>query len=409
MASEAAKVAWNSAPMIGSLRIICDLPAFLITVVITWVIYVGIKESKRTTNAMVILKMAIIVLVIVAGAFYVKPGNWQPFLPNGIGGVLSGTAAVFFSYIGFDAISTTAEECRNPQRDLPKAMFNSLIICTIIYIVIALVLTGMVSYKELNVGDPLSFVFSTLHNKYADVIAGVVAVSAVIATASVLLVFQLGQPRIWMSMSRDGLLPPIFARIHPKFKTPSFSTILTGFIVGIPALFLNLQVVVDLTSVGTLFAFVLVCGGILKLQTARRRAGTDSIPASKFKTPYVNGKWIVPLMFLIAVFLFEKFYPGGISGFFSMQSKLGLTGWEAFRLKVPYLMFATVFAVTAVLSFVKNYSLIPVLGFLCCTYLLCESGTSNWERFLIWLVVGLCVYFLYGSKNSKLGKKAYNK
>src|ERR1043165_1192859 len=190
MGSDAAKAAWQNAPSFGNFKLICDLPAFLITAIITAIIYVGIKESKRSTNIMVVLKMAIIAVVILVGLFYVKPSNWRPFLPNGMGGVLSGTAAVFFSYIGFDAISTTAEECRNPQRDLPKAMFNSLIICTILYIVIALVLTGMVSYSELNVGDPLAYVF---HAIGMDWLAGVIAVSAVIATASVLLVFQLGQ------------------------------------------------------------------------------------------------------------------------------------------------------------------------------------------------------------------------
>jgi amino acid transporter len=395
-----AKLAWLNAPAMGGLKLICDLPAFLITVIITWIIYVGIKESKRSTNAMVVLKMAIIVLVIIAGAFYVKPSNWHPFLPNGIGGVLKGTAAVFFAYIGFDAISTTAEECRNPQRDLPKAMFNSLIICTIIYILIALVLTGMTSYTNLNVGDPLASVFNQLHGPITDKIAGIVAISAVIATASVLLVFQLGQPRIWMSMSRDGLLPPVFSRIHPKYKTPSFSTILTGIVVGVPALFLNLKVVVDLTSVGTLFAFVLVCGGILRLQVLRKR-GVE-IPVSKFKTPYVNSRFIVPALFIVAVILFVKYYPGGFSSFFNFRNEKGIVTWHVIREKVPYLLFTTVFIVTAIMSFIRSYSLIPALGFLCCTYLLCESGTTNWERFLIWLVVGLCVYFFYGSSHSKL-------
>lgn len=395
MATEAAKAAWNNAPVFGNIRLICDLPAFLITVIITWIIYVGIKESKRTTNAMVILKMAVIILVIIAGAFYVKPENWSPFLPNGISGVLSGTAAVFFSYIGFDAISTTAEECQNPQRDLPKGMFNSLIACTIIYVIIALVLTGMVSYKTLNVGDPLAYVF---HANNLNWLAGVVAVSAVIATASVLLVFQLGQPRIWMSMSRDGLLPPIFSRIHPKYKTPSFSTILTGVVVGIPALFLNLNVVVDLTSVGTLFAFVLVCGGIIRLQEQKKKAGVQVVPDSKFKTPYISSKWIMPVLFIIAVVLLEKFYPGGISGSLRLQK----AGWEGIREKVPYIAFSIVFVITTILSFLRSYSLIPVLGFLCCTYLLCESGTSNWERFLVWLIIGLIVYFLYGRNKSKL-------
>ncbi len=395
-ATAAAKLAWANAPQIGSLRFICNVPAFMITALITWVIYIGIRESRRSTNIMVILKIAIILLVMIAGCFYVNTANWTPFLPNGIGGVLTGTSAVFFSYIGFDAISTTAEECQNPQRDLPKAMFYSLIICTVVYVLVALVLTGMTSYTHLNVGDPLAYVFSTMNSKWANYIAGIISISAVIATASVLLVFQLGQPRIWMSMSRDGLLPPIFARIHPKYKTPSFSTILTGFVVGVPALFMNLTVVVDLTSVGTLFAFVLVCGGILKLQNDPNRL------QSKFKTPYVNGKWIVLVMFVASIVLFQKYYPGGFSGYLNFNDAKGHVTWEVIHTKVPFFLFGITFLVTTILSFIKNFSLIPVLGFLCCTYLLSESGTTNWERFLIWLVVGLVLYFVYGFKHSKL-------
>lgn len=397
--SEAAKLAWQNAPIVAGVKFICNIPAFIITGIITWIIYIGIKESQRTTNIMVILKIAIIILVMVAGAFYVNTSNWTPFLPNGIGGVLAGTSAVFFSYIGFDAISTTAEECKDPQRDLPKAMFNSLIICTIIYVLVALVLTGMTSYTNLNVGDPLAYVFSAMNSKWANWIAGVISISAVIATASVLLVFQLGQPRIWMSMSRDGLLPPVFAKVHPKYKTPSFSTILTGLVVGIPALFMNLTVVVDLTSVGTLFAFVLVCGGIIRLQHDPHRL------ESKFKTPYVNAKWIVPGMLVLALVLLQAYYPGGVAGAFAISNPSGDVTWEAISSRVPFWAFGIVFVVTAVLSFLRNYSLIPVLGFLSCAYLLCESGVSNWERFLIWLVVGLLVYFLYGRKHSRLLKQ----
>ena len=396
-ATDAAKLAWANAPVIGGLRFICNIPAFMITALITWVIYIGIKESRRSTNIMVILKIAIILLVMIAGCFYVNTANWTPFLPNGIGGVLTGTSAVFFSYIGFDAISTTAEECQNPQRDLPKAMFYSLIICTVVYVLVALVLTGMTSYTHLNVGDPLAYVFSTMNSKWANYIAGVISISAVIATASVLLVFQLGQPRIWMSMSRDGLLPPIFARIHPKYKTPSFSTILTGLVVGIPALFMNLTVVVDLTSVGTLFAFVLVCGGILKLQNDPNRL------QSKFKTPYINGKWVVLVMFVASIVLFQVYYPGGFNGYLRFSDAKGNVTWDVIRTKVPFFLFGITFLVTTILSFIKNYSLIPVLGFLCCTYLLSESGTTNWERFLVWLVVGLVLYFVYGYKHSKIG------
>jgi amino acid transporter len=385
LGSPEAVSAWNGAPSFGNFRLICDLPAFLITVVITAVVYVGIRESKRLTNGMVILKMAVIALVIIAGAFYVKPANWHPFLPNGIGGVLGGTAAVFFSYIGFDAISTTAEECKNPQRDLPRGMFYSLIVCTIVYVLIALVLTGMVSYKTLNVGDPLAAVFEAVNQPQ---IAGIVSVSAVIATASVLLVFQLGQPRIWMSMSRDGLLPPIFSRIHPKFGTPSFSTILTGLVVGVPALFLNLQVVVDLTSVGTLFAFVLVCGGILRLQNHPGR------PAGRFRTPYINGRYWVPLLVgILAAVLYNT-------------NRARLQAWDGnvTREQVPYLFFAIICLGTVIQTIRRSYSLIPVLGFLSCSYLLCESGTSNWERFLIWLLLGLVIYFIYGRRKSRLAR-----
>lgn len=392
--TEEAQQAWANAPQLAGLRVICDLPAFLITIVITYVIYIGIKESKRMTNGMVILKLAIIALVIFAGAFYVDTQYWTPFLPNGINGVLGGTAAVFFSYIGFDAISTTAEECKNPQRDLPKAMFNSLIICTVIYVIIALVLTGMTSYKFLNVGDPLAFVFGNIQNSYfAQYLSAIISIGAVIATASVLLVFQLGQPRIWMSMSRDGLLPPVFSKMHPKYKTPSFSTILTGFVVGVPALFLNLDEVVKLTSVGTLFAFVLVCGGIIKFHNTPNR------PHASFKAPYVNGKWIIPALFIVACILFYVLNAGHLS-------EVILGGPEQPLVeRVPYFAFTILFLVIAVLSFLHNYSLIPVLGLLSCSYLLCESGTTNWQRFLLWLGIGLVIYFLYGIKKSKLAQQ----
>ena len=271
--------AWTSAPQIFSFHLVADLPALFIIILITALVYRGMKESKNASNLMVVVKLAIILLVIAVGIFYVDTENWTPFAPNGISGILKGVSAVFFAYIGFDAISTTAEECKDPQKDLPRGMMWAIIICTLLYIIIALVLTGMVNYSELNVGDPLAFVFEKLYLKW---MSGIIAVSAVIAMASVLLVFQMGQPRIWMSMSRDGLLPKKFAKIHPKFKTPSFSTIVVGFVVAVPALFMNLTMVTDLCSIGTLFAFVVVCAGVLVLQNQ-----TD-IPRGKFKTPYIN-------------------------------------------------------------------------------------------------------------------------
>jgi amino acid transporter len=339
---------------------------------------------------MVMVKLAVIVFVIIAGAFYVHPANWSNFMPNGFSGVMSGVSAVFFAYIGFDAISTTAEECENPQRDLPKAMFNTLIICTILYIVLTLVLTGMTNYSKLDVADPLAFVFQSQGTKVTNWFAGVISVSAIFVIASVLLVYQLGQPRIWMSMSRDGLLPPIFARIHPKYKTPSFSTLLTGVIVGVPALFLNLDVVIALTSIGTLFAFVLVCGGVLVLESQPNR------PESKFKVPYVNSKFIVPILFVVAVALIALYVPEHFQGLFHKEG-------------LPMLIFWIVALIVTLFSFFKNYSLIPVLGLLSCFYLMAQESHTNWYRFLIWLVIGLCIYFTYGFKNSRLSRSIAGK
>jgi amino acid transporter len=378
--------AWQHAPKVGGFHIIMDIPAFFIVILITYIVYVGIRESRTANNIMVMIKLAIILLVIIAGAFYVSPGNWHPFMPNGFSGVMSGVSAVFFAYIGFDAISTTAEECKNPQRDLPKAMFYTLFICTALYIVLVLVLTGMTSYTKLNVADPLAFVFQDQHSRLSNSLAGIISISAIIVIASVLLVYQLGQPRIWMSMSRDGLLPPIFARIHPKYKTPSFSTIITGVMVGIPALFLNLDVVIALTSIGTLFAFVLVCGGVLILQRQPNR------PESKFKVPYLNGKYIVPLVLLIAMVLVYLKVPGYYQDLFRKEG-------------MPMLVFFIVAIVVSVYTFLKSFSLIPVLGLLSCFYLMAQESHTNWYRFVIWLVIGLVIYFTYGRWNSKLVKK----
>ncbi len=379
--------AWINAPHLGNLKLIADIPALAIVFLITWLVYTGIKETRRATNWMVAFKIIILIAVIAIGCFYVAPANWSPFLPNGFGGMMKGVSAVFFAYIGFDAISTTAEECKNPQRDLPRGMIYSLIICTILYILVAFVLTGMVSYKELQVGDPLAFVFKRVG---LNQISYIISFSAVIATASVLLVFQMGQPRIWMSMSRDGLLPKAFSRIHPKYKTPSFATIVTGLFVAIPALFLNLTEVTDLTSIGTLFAFVLVCGGVLLLP--KREEGEA---APKFKIPYVSSQFIVPVLFIVGVIFFWK----NFLGLFDFSD-----GWEVFRDKLPFFLFVILSVGLTVASFVKKLTLIPVLGLASCFYLMTELGYTNWLRFLIWLVIGLFIYFLYSRKHSNLRK-----
>lgn len=284
--------AWTTAPHIGSIPLIADLPALGIVFIITALVYIGIRESKTASNIMVALKLAVIFLVIILGAFYVKTENWSPFLPNGFGGVMSGVAAVFFAYIGFDALSTTAEECKDPYKTLPRGMIYSLIICTVLYVVLALVLTGMVNYTKLAVGDPLAFVFGP-EGANLPWVSGIIAVSAIVAIATVLLVFQLGQPRLWMAMSRDGLLPKIFSSIHPKFRTPWFSTILTGLMVAIPALFMNLSEVTDLSVIGTLFAFTIVCAGVLVKE--KEFAGQNRF------VPYISSQIIAPILFVLVV------------------------------------------------------------------------------------------------------------
>lgn len=389
-ATLAAFRAYENAPTLFGVKLVCDLPAFLITAIITAVVYVGIQESRTATNVMVALKISVALLVIAVGAFYVQPENWSPFMPNGFGGVMAGVSSVFFAYIGFDAISTTAEECKDPQRDLPRGMIYSLVICTALYVLIALVLTGMTSYQKLQVGDPLAFVFGPegVNVKW---ISGVVAASAVIAIASVLLVFQLGQPRIWMAMSRDGLLPQAFARIHPKFKTPSFSTVVTGLVVGVPALVADMNVVTDLTSIGTLFAFLLVSGGVLVLQK------TNPTAERKFKIPYVNAKWIAPAL-VAAIWLgVLTLNPEGARAFFAFADAPLL---EALAARLPLAIYFVGTLALAHLSFKHNLSLIPVCALLACGYLISEI--SNWSWFLLWLGLGLVIYFAYGRKKSRL-------
>jgi len=377
--------AMTNAPMIGQTKFIINIPAFMIVVLITMLVYRGIKESKKITNFMVIFKIAIILMVIVLGFFYVDTANWDPFMPNGFSGVLAGVSAVFFAYIGFDAISTTAEECKNPQRDMPRGMIYSLLICTVLYILIALVLTGMVNYTQLKVDDPLAFVFERigLHK-----IGYIISVSAVVATTSVLLVFQLGQPRIWMSMSRDGLLPKKFSQVHPKFGTPSFATIITGIFVGVPALFMPISRVTDLTSIGTLFAFVLVCFGVLALPRL-----STSIKGQAFRLPYINGQYIIPALALIFLYF-------GQHRILNVFKEIGNEGYQ----EILFLVFTFIFIVVAILSFLRKYSIIPVIGAMCCIYLMIEIPSVSWLWFFAWMSIGLVIYTLYSKKHSLLAK-----
>ncbi|MBE8715508.1 amino acid permease [Sphingobacterium hungaricum] len=383
--------AYETAPRIADFPIIFDLPAGLITVFVTWLVYIGIKESQRASNIMVMIKIGVILAVIFGGMFFIKPENWTPFAPNGMEGVLSGVAAVFFAFIGFDSISTTAEECKNPQRDLPKAMIYCLVICAVLYVAITLVLTGMVNYTELNVKDPLAYVFQYVG---FDQMAGIISVTSVIAITSALLVFQLAQPRIWMTMSRDGLLSKRFSKIHPKYKTPSYATIVTGFVVAIPALFMKMDFFVDLTSVGTFFAFILVCAGVLYMDYS----GLSK--KSKFKVPYINGKYIVGIGFIVGIILVY---------FYGSETVADWTNMDSSQIILHHslvIIFWLTWLILSIYSYKLNFSLLPVMGILINLYLMSELGASNWIIFLLWLAAGLVIYFAYGYKNSKLNKEA---
>ncbi len=390
--------AWKSAPIIGGLKIIVDIPALVINGLITWLCYQGIKESKNFNNFFVLLKLFVILLVIAVGVAYVNTGNWFPvtdtptsgsFMPNGFAGVMSAVSGVFFAYIGFDAISVLSEETKNPQKDLPKGMLISLGLCTVIYIILTLTLTGLVDYRKFDgIGDPLSFVFDKT-NLNLPWMEFIVSLIAIVAITTVLLVFQMGQPRIWMAMSRDGLLPKKFQEVHSKNKVPSFATIVTGIVVGIPILFTDKTFILDFTSIGTIFAFVLVCGGVLMLPPKEKIKG-------RFHLPYINGKIIFPAIFIGGLVFFYFYQPD----FFHQLSNISDPEEGEFRLAIIIFIIANV--ILCGLAFVKNLSLIPLIGLSSCLYLLTGMSHENWFWFGLWFAIGLVIYFLYGYKNSKL-------
>src|SRR5262245_9691609 len=287
----------ESAPHLFGIPIVLNLPAGLIVGVLTILLVLGIQESARVNTAMVILKLVMVVGFIGVGAFYTRPENWTPFAPNGLNGILSGASLIFFAYIGFDAVSTTAEEAKNPQRDIPRAMIATLGICTVLYAAVTMVLTGMVSWRDLGVGDPLA---KALQTAGLQALAGILSFGAVVAMTAVLLVFQLGQPRIFMVMARDGLLPPWAARVHPRFRTPYVTTILTGVAVGLPAMFVDINEAIEFTNIGTLFAFILVSVGVIVLRR------TDPDRHRPFRCPGVP--WL-PLLSILGCGVLMVYLP----------------------------------------------------------------------------------------------------
>ncbi len=331
------------APRIGTLPIIFNLPAFLVVALITVVLVIGVRESANTNNAMVILKIGLILFFIAVGVFLIKPENWTAhslvpggsgFAPNGFKGISAGAAIIFFSYIGFDAVSTASEEAKDPAKDMPFGIIASLIICTVLYVVLSVVMTGMAPWTQLGTAEPMitALQFSGGPEKLVTISRFVIALGAVIAMGSVLLVFQMGQPRIFFSMARDGLLPPFIAKVHPKYRTPWVGTIITGLFVGTFAAVANIAEVVDLTNIGTLFAFVLVSLGVIIL---------------RYKEP-------------------DRHRPFRVWG----------APWT------------------------------PIISIVSCGYLMFQLPRVTWVRFGIWLAAGLVIYFLYGIRHSKLRKKA---
>ena len=327
--------AWMSAaPATGVEGALLNLPAMLIVLVITALLVVGVRESARFNAAMVAIKLAAILFFIVVGVGYVEPTNWTPFMPYGVQGIAAAAAVVFFAYIGFDAVSTTAEEAKNPQRDLPIGIIASLIICTVLYLAVAAVLTGIIPVVQYKadaqfLNAPVGYALAVINQDWA---AGLVSAGAVAGITSVLLVMLMSQPRIFFAMSRDQLLPAGVSKVHPKFRTPYITTMITGVIVSIVAGFTPIQVLGEMTSIGTLFAFVVVCAAVLILRSRR----------PDHPRPF----------------------------------------------KVP---FGPVF---------------PVLGILSCVYLMVNLTVMTWVRFLVWLDLGMIIYWFYGRTHSPLVNKA---
>ena len=318
---------------------IFNLPAMVIVGLVTALLVVGIQESATVNAIIVIIKVGIILVVIAVGFAFVKAGNWHPFIPKntgtfgefGLSGVLRGAGLIFFAFIGFDAVSTAAQEAKNPQRDMPIGILGSLIICTALYILVSLVLTGVVSYTKLAVPDPIAVVIDAMGIPW---LAKVVKLGAIAGLSSVVLVLLLGQPRIFFSMSKDGLLPPLFAKLHPRFRTPYKTTIVTGIAVAVVAGLAPIGRLAQLVSIGTLSAFVIVCAGILVL-----RARHPELPRP-FRTPGVP--------------------------------------------------------------------VVPLLGIGFCLYLMSGLAGSTWAALLIWLVIGMSIYFFYGRYHSVNGNNRPN-
>jgi APA family basic amino acid/polyamine antiporter len=321
----AVQLLMTTAPRLAGVPVLINLPAFGIVAAITWVLLLGVRESARANNIMVVIKLLVLGLFVVVGAMHIDTSNYVPFAPNGWRGIHQGAAIVFFAYIGFDAISTAAEETKNPQRNLPIGILGGLAICTLIYVIVGAVATGMVPYQQLKAADPLA---KALTMAGFTTVSWIVSLGAVVSLTAVLLVFQYGQPRIFFAMGRDGLLPKWASKVHPKTRVPHITTLVTGIVVALGALLADENEIYDLTNIGTLSAFAIVCIGVLVLRH------TEPERPRPFRVRFV---------------------------------------WP-----------------------------VTVLGALACIYTMFGLPGRAWERFGIWLAIGLALYFFYGYRNSTL-------
>jgi APA family basic amino acid/polyamine antiporter len=315
----------QSAPRVAGIPILLNIPAAVIVMAITWLLYIGVRESARANNIIVVVKLLVLGFFVVLGGMHIDPANYRPFAPNGWAGIHQGAAIVFFAYIGFDAISTAAEETRNPQRNMPIGILAGLAVCTLIYVIVGIVATGVVPYQQLKASDPLARALEIAGMPTA---SWIVSFGAVVSLTAVLLVFQYGQPRIFLAMARDGLLPGWASKIHPKYRTPHVTTVVTGVVVAMGSLVMDENEIYDLTNIGTLAAFAVVCIGVLVL---------------RYKDPDRPRPFRVPFVWFVAI-----------------------------------------------------------AGSLACVYTMSGLPTHAWERFGVWLAVGLLLYFAYGYRHSRL-------
>lgn len=393
---------WLMTPTVVSMQqghgLAFNLPALVIVLLITALLVRGVKESVGFNNLVVLIKLLVLAFFVVLGFFYVDTGNWSDFSPNGWQGIHGAAAVIFFAYIGFDAVSTAAEETENPSRNLPIGMIGSLVICTALYIAISLVMTGLANYKLLGTEDPMATALELASARPGLSAASlkvlkfghfVVTIGALFSMTAVLLVFQLGQPRIFFSMARDGLLPQWFAKVHPIYQTPYVTTIATGLAVAGAAAFMDIAAVIELCNIGTLFAFVIVCAAVLLMRYRDgRAAGGES-------RPYVaSAAFTLGLALALVIWASTSSNPGDvITGYLCAPLSL-LVGWAYLRLPAGgERPFNTPFT-----------PLVPMLGIVTCTWLMMGSPWVTWVRFFAWLVLGMLVYLVYGLRHSRLNR-----